>query len=63
MSNKTKCDKNAFQKSRRKVLKGLTAGIGALALPAANVWQSMYCLPMLHPSHVGPALKWINRRC
>lgn len=46
MSNKTKCDKNAFQKSRRKVLKGLTAGIGALALPAANasasVWEAFF---------------------
>ena len=47
MCTKTKCDKNnAFQKSRRKVLKGLAAGVGALALPASNasasVWESFF---------------------
>jgi molybdopterin-containing oxidoreductase family iron-sulfur binding subunit len=46
MCNKPKCDKNAFQKSRRKVLKGLTAGLGALALPASNasasVWEAFF---------------------
>jgi len=46
MRNKTKCDKIAFQKSRRKVLKGLAAGVGALALPAPNaaasVWEAFF---------------------
>jgi molybdopterin-containing oxidoreductase family iron-sulfur binding subunit len=46
MSNKTNCDQHAFQKSRRKVLKGLAAGIGALALPAsdasASVWEAFF---------------------
>ncbi|NIQ08912.1 MAG: twin-arginine translocation signal domain-containing protein, partial [Gammaproteobacteria bacterium] len=36
----------AFQKSRRKVLKGLAAGIGALALPtpdaSASVWEAFF---------------------
>ena len=40
MCNKTKCDKSAFQKSRRKVLKGIAAGVGALALPASNASAS-----------------------
>jgi len=46
MSNKSNCDKHAFQKSRRKVLKGLAASIGALALPAsdasASVWEAFF---------------------
>ena len=46
MCNKSKCDQNAFQKSRRKVLKGLAAGVGALALPASNasasVWEAFF---------------------
>ena len=46
MSSKTVSDKHVFQKSRRKVLKGLAAGIGALALPtpnaSASVWDSFF---------------------
>ena len=46
MSNKSKCDKHALLKSRRKVLKGLAAGVGALALPASNasasVWETFF---------------------
>lgn len=46
MCNDSKCDKQAFQKSRRKVLKGLAAGIGVLALPApdaaASVWEAFF---------------------
>ena len=46
MCNKTKCDKSAFQKSRRKVLKGIAAGVGALALPASNasasIWEAFF---------------------
>ncbi|MBW6509823.1 MAG: 4Fe-4S dicluster domain-containing protein [Desulfuromonadales bacterium] len=46
MCNDSKCDKQAFQKSRRKVLKGLAAGIGVLALPApdaaASVWETFF---------------------
>ena len=46
MCNKSKSDKHVFQKSRRKVLKGLAAGVGALALPASNasasVWEAFF---------------------
>ena len=46
MFNKSKCDKHVLQKSRRKVLKGLAAGVGALALPASNasasVWEAFF---------------------
>ena len=31
MPAKNKCDKHVFQQSRRKVLKGLAAGVGAIA--------------------------------
>lgn len=46
MCDKIKGDKHAFQKSRRKVLKGLAASVGALALPASNasasVWEAFF---------------------
>ena len=46
MCNESKCDNHAFQKSRRKVLKGLAASVGALALPASNasasVWEAFF---------------------
>ncbi|MGK2945928.1 MAG: twin-arginine translocation signal domain-containing protein, partial [Desulfuromonadales bacterium] len=46
MCNESNHDKHAFRKSRRKVLKGLAAGIGALALPATNasasVWEAFF---------------------
>jgi len=46
MSDAKKCDKHVLHKSRRKVLKGLAAGIGLLAMPARNasasVWESFF---------------------
>jgi Fe-S-cluster-containing dehydrogenase component len=42
MCDKIKGDKHAFQKSRRKVLKGLAASVGALALPASNASASVW---------------------
>jgi molybdopterin-containing oxidoreductase family iron-sulfur binding subunit len=46
MSDMKKCDKHVLQKSRRKVLKGLAAGIGLLAMPAGNasasVWEEFF---------------------
>ena len=46
MDNPSKRDDRAFQQSRRKLLKGLAAGIGVLALPApdaaASVWESFF---------------------
>ena len=46
MSAKKNCNDHAFQQSRRKVLKGLAAGVGAIALPASNasasVWDAFF---------------------
>ena len=46
MSAKNNCNDHAFQQSRRKVLKGLAAGVGAIALPASNasasVWDAFF---------------------
>jgi molybdopterin-containing oxidoreductase family iron-sulfur binding subunit len=46
MPAKNKCDKHVFQQSRRKVLKGLAAGVGAIALPTGNasasVWEAFF---------------------
>jgi molybdopterin-containing oxidoreductase family iron-sulfur binding subunit len=46
MSDSTKRDKHVFQLTRRKTLKGLAAGVGALALPtsqaSASVWESFF---------------------
>jgi len=42
MSDMKKCDKHVLQKSRRKVLKGLAAGIGLLAMPARNASASVW---------------------
>ena len=46
MCSGPKCDKNVFRKSRRKVLKGLAAGVGALALPtpkaSASIWEAFF---------------------
>ena len=44
MSDKKQCDKHAFRMTRRKALKGLASGLGALALPgknaSASVWEA-----------------------
>jgi len=46
MSDTKKCDEYVLHKSRRKVLKGLAAGVGLLALPsrnaAASVWEEFF---------------------
>ena len=46
MSDKKKCDEHVLHKSRRKVLKGLAAGIGLIAMPgrdaSASVWEDFF---------------------
>ncbi|MSN25182.1 MAG: 4Fe-4S dicluster domain-containing protein [Geobacter sp.] len=46
MSDTKKCDHHVLHKSRRKVLKGLAAGIGLIVLPgreaSASVWESFF---------------------
>jgi len=46
MADQDKRDQRVFRLSRRKALKGLTAGVGALALPgrdaSASVWESFF---------------------
>jgi molybdopterin-containing oxidoreductase family iron-sulfur binding subunit len=46
MSEKKHCDKHAFRLTRRKALKGLASGLGALALPgknaSASVWEEFF---------------------
>lgn len=46
MSDKKTCDQKVYRLTRRKALKGLAMGIGALALPASNasasVWESFF---------------------
>lgn len=46
MSDKQPSDQQVFRLTRRKALKGLAAGIGALALPASNasasVWEAFF---------------------
>ncbi|PWB60823.1 MAG: 4Fe-4S ferredoxin, partial [Deltaproteobacteria bacterium] len=46
MSDKETRDRNAFRLSRRKALKGLAVGLGALALPgkdaSASVWEAFF---------------------
>src|SRR6185369_3051891 len=44
--DKEKCDSHVLHKSRRKVLKGLAAGVGLLLLPgkeaSASVWEEFF---------------------
>ena len=46
MSDKKPCDQKVYRLTRRKALKGLAMGIGALALPTSNasasVWESFF---------------------
>ena len=46
MPNKETREKNVFRLTRRKALKGLAIGLGALALPArdasASVWEEFF---------------------
>jgi molybdopterin-containing oxidoreductase family iron-sulfur binding subunit len=46
MSDMKKCDQHVLHKSRRKVLKGLAAGIGLIAMPtrnaSASVWEEFF---------------------
>jgi molybdopterin-containing oxidoreductase family iron-sulfur binding subunit len=46
MSDKKQCDKHTFRLTRRKALKGLASGLGALALPgknaSASAWEAFF---------------------
>src|ERR1039457_4062811 len=46
MSDKKNCDNHVLHKSRRKVLKGLAAGIGLIAMPgrdaSASIWEEFF---------------------